>query len=181
MLGLIRNGMVFLALFYGVIFCGDSTSQSSPAVQEKNEFKVVNAKKFVFSYKVDGDNLIARISYPTAGWVGVGFNPVKMMQGANFIIGSVAGDKTVISDEFGATKYSHAPDTAHGGKYDIVNSSVVSEKGMMTMSFTIPLRSGDDKDVVLEKGKPIKVIFAAGKKPDLGKKHSFLAGATITL
>ena len=181
MLGFIRNGIIFFALFYSVVFCGDSTSQSSPAVREENEFTVVNAKKFVFSYKVDGDNLVARISYPTAGWVAVGFNPVKMMQGANFVIGSVIGDKTVISDEFGATKYSHAPDTAHGGKYDVVNGSVVSEKGVMTMSFTIPLRSGDDKDVVLEKGKPIKVIFAAGKKPDLGKKHSVLAKTTITL
>jgi hypothetical protein len=173
----LRNVTICLALFYGIVFCGDSVS----AIQEKSVFIEVKANKFLFSYKVDGENFVARVTYPTAGWVAVGFNPTKMMKGANFIIGSVVNGKTVISDEFGDSEDSHAPDTVHGGKYNVVNGSVTTDKGTTTMSFTIPLKSGDDKDAVLEKGKPIKLIFAAGKKPDQGTQHNALAKATITL
>jgi hypothetical protein len=177
----IQKTMIFLGLFCGAAFSGDTASGSLPATPAKAEFTVVNVDKFQFSYKVEGDRLVAQVSYPTNGWVAVGFNPVKVMLGANFIIGCVADGKPVVSDEFGITKYSHAPDTAQGGKNDITNANVITEKGTTTMSFSIPLNSGDAKDVVLEKGKPIKVIFAEGKKPNIKSGHNEIGKTTITL
>ena len=177
----IRNGMIFLVFFYGAAWCGDTAGQVSAPAQATTEFATAKAGKFVFLYRVDGPNLVAKISYPTTGWVGVGFNPVKMMLGANFILGTIVNGKPAISDEFGDSKYSHVPDSTQGGKNDIVNSDVVMDKGVMTMSFTIPLSSGDVKDVVLEKGKKITVLFAAGKKPDLKKQHNTIEKTTITL
>jgi hypothetical protein len=173
--------MIFLALFYGAAMCGDSTGQAGALTQAKNEFATVKAGKFVFLYEVDGSNLVAKVSYPTAGWVGVGFNPVKMMMGANFILGTIVDGKAVVSDEFGDSKYTHVPDSTQGGKNDIVTSDVVIDKGIMIMSFTIPLNSGDSKDAVLEKGKKIMVILAMGKKPGLKAKHSDIEKTTITL
>jgi hypothetical protein len=177
----IRSGMVFLVFFYSAALCGDTTGQASAPAQATTEFATAKAGKFVFLYKVDGLNLVAKVSYPTAGWVGVGFNPVKMMMGANFILGTIVDGKAVVSDEFGDSKYTHVADSNQGGKNDIVNSDVVTDKGVMTMSFTIPLNSGDTKDAVLEKGKKITVLFAAGKKSDLKKQHNAIEKTTITL
>jgi hypothetical protein len=177
----IKNMMIFLAFLFSAALCGDTVSQKAPPAKAAAEFTVVNVKKFQFSYKVNGDRLAGRVSYPTNGWVAVGFNPVRAMLGANFIMGCVVDGKPVLSDEFGATEFSHSPDTAHGGKYDISDGSVITANGTTTMSFSIPLNSGDDKDVVLEKGKPIKVIIAAGKKPDLKTGHYALGKTTITL
>ncbi len=177
----IRTGMVAVALMYATVFSGDSLSPSSSPVGDKTEFTVVQVKKFQFSYKVEADRLVCRVSYPTDGWVAVGFNPVKMMLGANFILGCVSAGKPTVSDEFGASETSHSPDTANGGKYDVSEADIITDKGTTTMSFSIPLNSGDVKDAVLEKGKPIKVIFAAGKKPDLKTGHNALGKTTITL
>jgi hypothetical protein len=177
----IRNGMIFLVLFYCATWCGDTAGQVSAPAQAITEFATVKAGKFVFLYRVDGPNLVAKVSYPTAGWVGVGFNPVKMMMGANFILGTIVEGKAVVSDEFGDSKYSHVPDSTQGGKNDIIGGDVVMDKALMTMSFTIPLSSGDTKDAVLEKGKKITVLFAAGKKPGLKSKHSDIEKTTITL
>jgi hypothetical protein len=176
-----KNTMIFLALLYGAALCGDTISQSASPAKAAGEFIVVSVKKFQFSYKVENDRLVGRVSYPTNGWVAVGFNPVRAMMGANFIMGCVNDGKPFVSDEFGATEFSHSPDTAHGGKYDITDGNVITANGTTTLSFSIPLNSGDDKDVVLEKGKPIKVIFAAGKKPDLKTGHNALGKTTITL
>jgi hypothetical protein len=177
----LRSGILFLAFFYCAVFCGDSASQSGSIVKGKSEFKVVKAKQFTFSCKVDGENLVAQVSYPTTGWVAVGFNPKKMMKGAQFILGAFANGKAVLSDEFGDAEDSHAPDTTLGGKNNIIAGDVSIDNGTTTMSFTIPLISGDNKDAVLERGKPITVIFAAGKKPDLKTKHGALGFTTITL
>jgi hypothetical protein len=177
----LRIGILFLVLCYSIAFCVDSTGQSPSSTQEKTEFVTVKAGKFVFLYKVDGQNLVAKLSYPTSGWVGVGFNPVKMMKGANFFLGTVVDGKAVVSDEFGNSDYSHAPDSTLGGKSDIIAGDVTVDKGIMTMFFTIPLNSGDSKDVVLEKGKKIKVLFAAGKKPNMKIQHNDWEKTTITL
>jgi hypothetical protein len=176
-----RKGFLVIVLFFAAAFCADSTATGGAAAPGKSEFSTAKAGKFAFFYKVDGQNLVGKVSYPTAGWVGVGFNPVKMMKGANFILGTLAEGKAVVSDEFGTSKTSHAPDTTVGGKNNIIEGNVTAENGVLTLSFTIALNSGDDKDVVLEKGKPIKVIFAAGKKPDIRKMHSDIESTTITL
>jgi hypothetical protein len=177
----IRNGLLFLVFFYAAAISADSTATSGPSPQDKSAFSTVKAGKFVFLYKADGQNLVGKVSYPTAGWVGVGFNPVKMMKGANFILGALAEGKAAVSDEFGTSNTSHAPDSTLGGKNNIVEGNVAVENGIMTLSFTIPLNSGDDKDAALEKGKPIRVIFAAGKKADIRKIHSDIDHAMITL
>jgi hypothetical protein len=177
----IRTGLILIGLVsYGALG-GDTASAGNPAIQPAGGFSETKSGKFAFAYKVDGNSLVARISYPTSGWVAVGFNPVKAMKGANFIIGCVADGKPVVSDEFGLTESSHARDSAYGGKDDIVNGSVITDNGTTTMSFSIPLNSGDSRDVVLEKGKQVKVIFAAGKKPDIATEHNALERATITL
>jgi hypothetical protein len=176
-----------LALICFSAYSGDTAiskateSTATGTTYAKTDFTTVKEGKFVFSYKIDGPDLVAEVSYPGAGWVAVGFNPTSMMKGANFIIGALVDGKSVVSDEFGDTKYSHKPDTALGGKNSIIKSKCWVDKGVLTVSFTIPLNSGDDKDVVLEKGKKVKLIFAEGKKPDFRSIHSVIGKTTIML
>jgi len=153
-------------------FAGDSTVTQG---------KTISAGKFTFTYSSDGANLIASVSAPVAGWIAVGFNPTSVMKQANMIVGYMNGTTGVVVDQYGDGMFSHKPDTALGGKNDIILSSVTRDSGVTTMSFTIPLDSGDKYDSKLIAGEKVKLIFAAGKTDDIAKKHSMKATATIKL
>ena len=154
-------------------------AQDEKEKSQEPEFMMVTVKDFILDYRVENDNLIAKVSYPTKGWVAIGFNPVKKMKGANFIIGCNKEGKEIIGDHYGVNPVGHKADTLIGGKNNLIESSCTEEEGRTTLSFTIPLNSGDEKDGVLKKGKENKIIFAAGKKDDLKTKHSVLAKETI--
>ena len=142
----------------------------------------VEVKGFTFQWAVEGENLRASLAFKTSGWVAVGFNPTRKMKDANFIIGYAGPDgASVVDDEFGDGTVSHSADTALGGSYDIVESSCSETDGVTTMKFVIPLADSDAKDVKLEAGKEITVIFGAGKKDNLTSKHSTVAKTTIKL
>lgn len=164
---MIKYLMAFL-LFILFVF---SYAQEDKENLQEPEFIRVTVKDFILDYKVENDNLVAKVSYPTEGWIAIGFNPTKKMKDANFIIGCNRDGQEIIDDHFGVNPVSHKADTLIGGKNNLIESSCTEEEGKTTLSFTIPLDSGDEKDGVLKKGKENKVIFAAGKKDDLRKKH----------
>jgi hypothetical protein len=156
------------------------TTETKPAVHEET-FKTETVKKFIFEYCVAGENLKIKVSCPTKGWVSVGFNPVKKMKGADFIIGCYKKKEALVDDQFGDSPYSHKSDIEAGGKNNILESTCTETAGITTLTFTIPLNSGDEKDSVLEKGKEITVILGAGKKDDFHSKHFTLAKTKIVL
>ena len=162
-------------------FCAKDTVVTSATYKAKKpEWTTVKSDNFVFSYTVSEKKLAAKVSYPATGWVAVGFNPQKFMKGANFILGTRINNVAVVSDDYGTGWFSHKPDTSIGGTYNITNGDCTIANGLMTVSFTIPLNSGDNKDVIIERGKPMKIIFAAGKKNDLKSKHNAISKTTIT-
>jgi hypothetical protein len=169
---------IIIASFYFACIAGpdSTTGLTKPAPQ-----KTVKAGKFTFSYSIQGKNLNATVSAKTDGWISVGFNPKNVMQDANLIIGTIVNGKPLISDEFGDGMFSHKPDSAIGGTYSIISGDVKQDSGMTTMTFCIPLDSGDPKDVKLVPGQKVKMIFATGASGDIRKKHKDDAKATITL
>lgn len=169
---------MFLASFY---FNGTAYPDSSAVAAKPTPMKTLKAGKFTFSYSVNGKNLVASVSTKTNGWISVGFNPKNVMQDANLIIGTIVNGKPLLSDEFGDGMFSHKPDTAIGGTYNILAGDVRKDSGITTMSFTIPLDSGDSKDVKLVPGQKVKLIFATGASADIRKKHKDDATITITL
>ena len=54
------------------------------------------AGKFSFTYKIDGTNLAGTLTYPTIGWVAVGFNPTRVMNNATIIIGAEVDGKASV-------------------------------------------------------------------------------------
>jgi hypothetical protein len=171
-------GIIGVLSFY---FFAAATPDTTSTAPNQNAAKTVKAGKFTFSYTVAGKNLNAIISYPAIGWIAVGFNPKNVMQDANFIIGTIVNGKASLSDEFGDGMFSHVPDTTIGGANNIIAGDVKQDSGQTTMTFVIPLDSGDPKDSKLVPGQKVKLVFANGAANDIRKKHKYNAKTSITL
>lgn len=134
-------------------------------------------------WRVVGENLEVSISYATTGWVAVGFDPTRMMRDANIIIGYVADGEAVITDQYGNSTITHRPDEDLGGTYDLTNTSGTEEDGVTTLSFVMPLDSGDEYDRPLEPGETYTVILAHGADgvDDVETYHQGRGSMEITL
>lgn len=141
----------------------------------------ITAKQMTFAWTVNGENLDIKISAKTSGWVAVGFNPTKKMKDANIIIGYVKDGKVVISDEFGTKMTGHAGDDKSGGQDNLSNRAGTEEGGVTTLSFTIPLNSGDPKDGVIVANGDTKVLLAYGGRDSFRPRHSFRTSKVINL
>ena len=132
-------------------------------------------------WRVDGSNLAVMVSAQTKGWVGVGFNPEKMMQGANFIIGYVKEGDVKISDEYGHRTTGHVSDEQRGGKFSLLSASGYEKGDLTTLEFVIPLNSGDKTDTIIDpKGKTI-LQLAHGPKDSLNVGHSYYKTLEVNL
>ena len=143
------------------------------------EFKTVTTGDFTFSYKVDQQNLVGKISCQTKGWISIGFNPTTVMKNANIIIGYADSSKSFVEDQFGTGMFEHKADTTIGGKNNIIDGKCTQESGITTLLFTIPLDSGDPYDGKIVPGQKTKVIFACGKTNDIKSKHNKVAKTEV--
>ena len=142
----------------------------------------VTAKDMTFSWKVDGATLHAKMSAKTKGWVGVGFNPSKKMQDANFILGYVKDGKAEIVDHFGTKATAHDADSSEGGSEDVTLVAGTEENGMTTIEFTMPMNSGDKLDGSLTADGDTILLLAYGPDRDsLKPRHKFRTTMTVNL
>jgi len=139
------------------------------------------AGAFSFSYTIKNNALSFTVSYPGDCWVAVGFNPGWVMKNANIVIGTIVNGASMVSDEFGDGMFSHKPDTLLKGTNDLISGTCSVQNNVTTLTFSIPLNSGDKKDCLLESGKTVKLIFAAGQSTDKKKKHAVALIKSIIL
>jgi len=129
---------------------------------------VLNVDDVQLGWTVEGETLALTVSAPTDGWVAVGFEPTMAMKDADIVMGYVAGTETFVRDDWGDGPTSHRSDIELGGTDDVTNVSG-SESGLSTtLSYTIPLDSGDPFDHVLVPGTTVKVLLAYGREGDDG-------------
>lgn len=121
---------------------------------------------YILEWRVIGQELEVRMSAQTQGWVGVGFEPTRQMEGANILIGYVDGTNVIIEDHFGHGRVAHRADTRQGGRSDVRLIEGSQFDGRTTIHFAIPLNSGDTADTVIRRGSTVTVIYAWG--PDRG-------------
>ncbi len=142
----------------------------------------IEAKKMTFSWTIDGDNLAGKMTAETDGWVGVGFNPTKKMQDANYVLGYVKDGEVKVVDEFGTTATGHKNDTKIGGTENVTVVGGSEEGGITTIEFIIPLNSGDEKDGKIEIDGDTVVLLAYGAGRDSFKsKHKYRTSLTVNL
>lgn len=141
----------------------------------------LTAEKITFDWTVDGENLAVRLSAPTEGWVAVGFNPVKQMQGANIVLGYVKKGKVKVFDEIGTKPNQHAKDDKKGGADNVTLVGGAEENGTTTIEFTIPLNSGDETDGKIDPAADTVVILAFGERDSRKMGHKKEATVTVNL
>lgn len=139
-------------------------------------------KDISFAWNVDGDNLAVKLSAKTEGWVGIGFNPSEAMQDANFILGYVKGGEAKIVDHYGDKGNAHSSDKKLGGTTDVTLVGGTEEGGVTTLEFTLPLKSADKNDQVLDVNGDTTVLLAYGAGRDSFRaKHKYRNSHKVNL
>ena len=131
----------------------------------------LKAKNMQFSWTIEGDQIHVRLSAKTTGWVSIGFDPEKAMLGANIIIGTVKEGKFKIGDHYADRKRGHSSDEKLGGKNDVLTPSGSEEDGVTTISFTLPLDTGDKYDKPINPAGISRIMFAYGAGKDSFKNR----------
>ncbi len=166
-----------MILGIGVILC--ATVINLQAVEYAHEVK---DKKIAFAWSVEGDTLAVKLTAETDGWVGIGFNPVKEMKGADFILGYVKNGEVKLDDDFGYDENSHKPDTKLDGTSDVTLVGGSETGGVTTVEFTIPLDSGDKNDTKIDVNGDTVVLLAYGAGRDSFKsKHKYRNALKVNL
>ncbi len=130
----------------------------------------------------DADILRVALVSPGTGYVAVGFDPDRGMDGANFILGAVTDGATVSRDDVGTSAFTHAADTSRGGTDDLVAARAAEREGSTTFEFAIPLDSGDPQDRPLSPGATYTVLLSYQSASDrFETKHTQRGSAEITL
>ncbi|WP_028583238.1 DOMON domain-containing protein [Desulfogranum mediterraneum] len=142
----------------------------------------LSSGKMTFDWSVAGETLAVRLTAPTKGWLGIGFNPSKQMKDADFVVGYVKKGKVAIFDEVGTQATRHGKDKKKGGQ-DNVTLVGGSEQGKSTtLEFTIPLNSGDQLDSSLDPAADTVVLLAYGPDRDSTRmKHVYQARLVVNL
>lgn len=138
--------------------------------------------KMTFDWSIEGEKITIKLSAPTKGWVGIGFHPKEQMKDANIIIGFVKDGKAEIEDDFGNQPTIHTADTRREGKDDVTVIGGSETGDTTTLEFSIPLRSDDPNDGVIEPNGDTVMILAYGPDRDSIKlKHQYAKTLTVNL
>ena len=126
----------------------------------------------------DGSMLYVGLEAPGTGWLSIGFEPERRMQGANIVIASIDDGVLTIEDHYGHTQTSHRRDDVD----HVVQAAGSESDGRSTVEFAIPLDSEDDQDKALEPGTEVVIILAYHRSNDgLTARHSERSTTTIRL
>ena len=142
----------------------------------------ITVQNMTLSWKVNGDDLHIKLTAPTTGWLGIGFNPSIGMKDAKFVLGYVKEGKINVSDEFGTGEIRHESVEKFGGKSDITCISGQEEGGETTIEFTIPLVSKDTKGGRIDPAAETTVLLAYGLDHDSSRlRHKFRTTISVNL
>lgn len=126
----------------------------------------------------DDTTLYIGLVSPGTGWLSIGFDPERQMQGADIIIANIEDGVLTIEDHYGNAPTSHRKDTND----DVLSAAGSERDGTSFLEFSIPLNSGDEQDKALEPGTEVVVILAYHSSNDsLRARHSKRSTASIQL
>ena len=108
----------------------------------------------------DDQQLRIGLVSPGTGYVSIGFDPDRQMEGANIIIAAVHEGQLTIRDDYGHEPLAHIEDTMRGGQDDIIAAAGNQWPDQTVIEFIIPLDSGDLMDKPLLPGHAYTVLAA---------------------
>ena len=151
----------------------DSTWAADGVIAESEYDRQLDFGDIRLWWRHDGTWLYLAFEGDTTGWVAVGINPQRGMQGADFLFGYVKDGEASIWDAFGTAPSgpNHPPDEDLGGTNDIAAFAGVEEGGVTRFEVQIPLDSGDAYDHRLEPGMGYPIIVAIGGEDSFNAYH----------
>jgi hypothetical protein len=108
----------------------------------------------------DDQQLRIGLVSPGTGYVSIGFDPDRQMEGANIIIAAVHEGQLTIRDDYGNEPLAHIDDTLRGGQDNILIAAGNQWPDQTVVEFAIPLDSGDTMDKLLLAGHEYTVLVA---------------------
>ncbi len=126
----------------------------------------LEADNMTMYWTIEKDQIHVKLTARTTGWVAMGFDPENAMQGANIIIGTVENGQVRIEDHYGVRKMGHSPDEKLGGENHVLNPEGLEADGVTTLSFTLPLDSGEKWDKPIQPDGISRVMIAYGSGQD---------------
>ena len=141
----------------------------------------LEAGKIKLFWHIVEKNINIKLSAPTAGWVGIGFNPAEEMKDANFIIGYVKDGEVKVIDHHGSGKRQHRDDIALGGTDNVTGATGSESDGVTEIGFSLPLQTGDSLDGSLQPAADTIVLLAFGMTDRLAQQHVHRARLKLNL
>jgi len=153
-----------LGYFGGNIVFGNSTQAPAPAgaVVDAGGSKELSQDGYTLAWKIRGDTIDLKLSYATNGWVGFGIGTTGTMEGSHIILGFVVDGTATVVDHFGYEQDRHAPQEEVGGKNSLTSTGGTFADGKTTLTWSMPLNTGNPRDPVLVEGQTYRVILANG-------------------
>lgn len=158
-----------LGYYGGDIVFGSSAQESKAsaapagtAAVNTEGYKELNQEGYTLAWKIQDGSIAVKLSYETNGWVGFGIGKTGTMEGSHIVLGFVLDGKATVADHFGFAHQKHGPQDKVGGKDSLTARDATFVDGKTTISFTMPLQTGNPQDPVLVEGESYKVILANG-------------------
>jgi hypothetical protein len=159
-----RSLIVAAASLTFVLACG--TAEGDQPLRAPAAADTLETNGYRLVWAVAGDMLDVTMSAPTTGWVAVGFHTEGAMKNADIVIGYVSAGQAAVRDDFGTDYTRHASDISLGGTDDVSSATGTETGGRTSISFSIPLSSGDANDHELVPGSTVSIIMANGSNGD---------------
>lgn len=159
-----RSPVIAVAALALVLACGTAEGDQPPRGQAAADTLETNGYRLIWA--VAEDMLDVTMSAPTTGWVAVGFHTEGAMKNADIVIGYVSDGQATVRDDFGTDYTRHASDVSLGGTDDVSSVSGTETGGRTSITFSIPLSSGDPSDHDLVPGSTVSIIMANGANDD---------------
>ena len=155
---------------------------NSSAFPDTTQYLSLETIGMRFYWLVDPDTIHCVVTAPSTGWVGIGFDPDNIMEGANFIIGYVQDDSVgYLRDDWGDTPTVHVSDVSNGGTDDLYYLGGLEQSGESIIYFTMPLNSGDAYDKSLTWGENYPLILAYGNDDSFASMHANAGFSSFTV
>lgn len=126
--------------------------------------------------EVRGDQLKIEAKAPTQGWMVVGFNDRKGLQGARLLFMRVRNGRAECElhrTDFAYPRPFHRPRTHIGGKNAVSEVEGQQNESETRVSCSIPMKSGEPLDIELYPGKPFHLILAWSVSDDFDHHSRF--------
>jgi len=126
----------------------------------------------------DGEMIYVGLVSPGTGWVAIGFDPERRMEGANILIAAVGDGALAIQEHSGTSQTGHREDAAS----QIVNAGGTETDGQTIVEFSYPLDTGARDDKPLVPGTEVAIILAYHRNSDnLSSIHTERSSNAILL